>query len=162
MSAVQQALRLRVAGLTDLPALNAVIEHAVMRWNLPERVKRLALPGYRYSQHDLRELHLLLAEDDGSIVGVAAWEPASPHDVPPGQRGLLLHGLYIEPQRQSQGVGKQLLAAAVAAAREHGFDGIVVKAQADAQGYFEAQGFAPMAVQDAGRDYQHRLWKHIT
>lgn len=161
MSAVQQALRLREAGSADLPALNAVIEHAVMRWNLPERVKRLALPAYRYNLHDLDALQLWLAEDDSGVVGVAAWEAADARDVAPGQHGLLLHGLYVAPDRQGQGVGKQLLASAVNAARVHGFDGIVVKAQADARGFFEAQGFVAMAVLDTGRDYRHRLWKGV-
>lgn len=161
MRTVQHMQRLRAAGLADLSALNAVIEQAVMCWNLPERVKRLALPSYRYNPHDLDVLHLLLAEDDKGVAGVAAWELAAACDAAPGHQGLLLHGLYVKPGRQRQGVGKQLLAAVLAAAHEDGFDGVVVKAQADAQSFFEAQGFVAMAVLDATRDYHRRFWKGV-
>jgi hypothetical protein len=40
-------VRLRPAGAGDLDALNGVIEHAAMAWNLAERVKRLSLPTIR-------------------------------------------------------------------------------------------------------------------
>jgi hypothetical protein len=47
---------LRRASANDLDAVNRVIETAVMGWVLPERVKRLSLPGYRYAAHDLENL----------------------------------------------------------------------------------------------------------
>ena len=71
------AAALRPATPTDLDAINAVIERAVMTWNLPHRVKRLTLPSYRYNAHDLDHLHMVLAGDAGhAVLGVAAWEPA--------------------------------------------------------------------------------------
>ena len=151
---------LRPATPADLDAINAVIERAVMTWNLPERVKRLTLPSYRYNAHDLDHLHMVLAEDgDHAVLGVAAWEPASVRDLPAGKTGLLLHGLYVDPQRQRAGAGSCLLEAAVSAAREQGFDGLLVKARPEAEGFFLARGLTPLP--DAERDYPHRFWKDM-
>ena len=153
---------LRPATPADLDAINAMIERAVMTWNLPERVKRLTLPSYRYSAHDLDHLHMVLAEDAGhAVLGIAAWEPASARDLPAGKTGLLLHGLYVDPQRQRAGAGSRLLEAAVSAAREQGFDGLLVKARPEAEGFFLARGLTPLPVTDAERDYPHRFWKDM-
>jgi len=153
------AFHLRQAHAADLPALNGVIERAIATWQLPERVKRLSLPSYRYQAHDLDHLQLVVAEDMGHRpVGVAAWEPANPRDLPAEQRGLLLHGLYVDPAHQHRGIGSLLLDAAQAAARAQGFDGVLVKAQADANGFFEARGLQRLPVEDAARHYPHRFW----
>jgi predicted N-acetyltransferase YhbS len=120
----QPAVRLRPARSDDLDALNDVIERAVMTWNLAERVKRLSLPSYRYHAHDQLHLHIVVAADaSGAIVGVAAWEPASPRDLPADMRGLLLQELYVDPAHVGRGIGSQLLDTAAAAACAQGFDG---------------------------------------
>jgi len=153
---------LRPATLADLDAVNTVIERAVMTWNLPERVKRLTLPSYRYQPHDLDHLQLKVAERAGAgIVGVAAWEPANPRDLPAGKTGLLLHGLYVDPAQQRAGIGRRLLDAAVVTARERGFNGLLVKARPEAEGFFVARGLTPLPVTDAERDYPHRFWMEI-
>lgn len=160
---VMAGMRLRPATPADLDAVNAVIERAVMTWKLPERVKRLALPGYRYSAHDLDHLQMVLAEDDErALLGVAAWEPASPRDLPAGKTGLLLHGLYVDPGKQRAGAGSRLLEAALHAARARGFDGLLVKARPEAEGFFRALGLQPLPVSDPGQDYPHRFWKAVS
>jgi len=73
---------LRAADKTDLPAVNGVIERAIMGWKLPERVKRLSLPLYRYNEMDLEHLELCVAEAAGQIIALAAWEPAEASDIP--------------------------------------------------------------------------------
>jgi GNAT superfamily N-acetyltransferase len=160
MRALAEAVASRPAQDEDIAALNGVIARAVMSWNLPERVKRLSLPSYRYQPHDLGHLHLVVAEDAAhEIVGVAAWEEANPRDTPAGKRGLLLHGLYVDPANQHQGIGSRLLDAALAAAREGGYDGLLVKAQADANGFFAARGLMRLPVENPERDYPHRYWQ---
>lgn len=152
-------LQVRPAHAPDLPAINGVIEHAIANWQLPERVKRLSLPSYRYHAHDLIHLHVVVAEDaSGAVIGVAAWEPADPRDLPADKRGLLLHGLYVDPAHQHRGAGSRLLDAAAEAARTQGFDGVLAKAQADANGFFEARGLQRLPVEDAARHYPHRFW----
>jgi len=156
------AVQLRKAEEADLAALNAVIERTVMTWNLPERVKRLSLATYRYQAHDLAYLHIVVAEDAGqAVVGVAAWEPAKARDLPADKRGLLLHGLYVDPAHARRGVGTRLLEAALDAARERGFDGLLVKARSDAVGFFAACGLQSLPVEDAARNYPHRFWQTL-
>ena len=156
------AVHLRQARVEDLAGLNGVIERAVMTWHLAERVKRLSLPSYRYHPHDLDHLHIVVAEDaEHAIIGVAACEAASPRDLPAGKHGLLLHGLYVDPLHLRRGVGTRLLDAALAAAQAQGFDGLLVKAQADANGFFEKQGMHRLPVDDPARDYPHRFWKTV-
>lgn len=155
-------LILRKAGIDDLDAVNNIIDAAVMTWDLPERVKRLSLSSYRYHEHDLQSFELQVAEDkQGNIIGVAAWEPADPKDLPQGVDGLLVHGIYVDPVRQHQGIGTQLLQAAEQAAAEKHLAGLLVKAQAGAIGFFVAQGMQPLQMQHSGRDYPHRYWKSV-
>ena len=156
---IPSRIDLRRANKDDLDAINKVIERAVKTWNLPERAKRLALPAYLYTGHDLQHLHIILAEDSvAGVIGVAAWEAAAARDCPQGRRGLLLHGLYVDPDRQRRGTGARLLSAAAAAAREQGYDGLLVKAQADAEGFFRSQGLHKLGVADENRDYANRFW----
>jgi GNAT superfamily N-acetyltransferase len=134
-----------------------------MSWRLPERVKRLAMPTYRYGPVDLAHMGVVVAEDgDAGVVGVAAWEEAARRDCPRGRRALLLQGIYVDPDRHRRGLGARLLAASAEAARRQGLDGVLVKAQPDAIGFFEAQGLSRLPVEDPERDYPHRYWLDIS
>jgi GNAT superfamily N-acetyltransferase len=153
---------LRQASASDLEAINDVVTRAVMGWDLPERVKRLSLSSYLYSTHELDLLTLWVAEAAGKgIVAVAAWEEADSRDTPEEQNGLLLHGLYVDPDSRGQGIGGRLLRAALAAARDGGYAGLLVKAQPEADGFFRKQGMEPLPVSDPKRDYAHRFWQKI-
>ncbi len=155
-------IQLRPATPADLPAINQVIEAAVMTWDLPERVKRLSLPSYRYDAIDLRHLILLVAESPtAGIIGVAAWEGAAAKDCPPGRTALLLHGLYVDPAAQGQGVGSRLLTAAEGAARRARVDGLLVKAQADATGFFARHGMVALPADEPSNQYGRRYWKPL-
>ena len=153
---------IRAADAADLDAINAVIEACVMRWNLPQRVKRLALSSYLYGQHDLEFMEILVATGaDGEVDGVVALETAADGELSAGRRGLLLHGVYVRPEQQGRGIGSRLVSAAVDAARAHGLDGLLVKAQNDATGFFATCGFEPMSVGDSAVDYANRWWKSV-
>ncbi|HWS76690.1 MAG TPA: hypothetical protein VN324_16255, partial [Quisquiliibacterium sp.] len=51
-----------------------------------------------------------------------------------------------------------LLQAAAELAVRQGYDGLFVKAQADAVDFFQAHGLARLPVVDPQRDYPHRFW----
>jgi len=157
-----ESLTLARLDVDDLARTNAIIEAAVMSWSLSERVKRLSLPVYRYRAHDLEHLTLVGASDAaGRLLGVAAWEPAETRDCPAGKTGLLIHGLYVDPAAQHQGIGTALLDTALEAVREAGVDGLLVKAQADAVEFFLRKGLQPLPVEDQGRHYANRLWRPL-
>ncbi|MGB5177702.1 MAG: GNAT family N-acetyltransferase [Gammaproteobacteria bacterium] len=155
-------IKIRAVNETELEAVNRLIAAAVMTWLLPERVKRLSLPVYRYNHQDLVHLRMVVAEDQRQhIVGVAAWERADPRDAPAGQRALLLHGIYVEPRYHRQGIGRRLFTAAEDAVGRHHCDGLLVKAQQDATAFFTSLGMRPLPVEEPSRQYANRLWKAI-
>lgn len=153
---------LRRASAFDLPAVNGVIESAIETWDIPDRVKRLCMPLYRYSAHDLDFLDVVVVEAEGiGIVGVAAWDQADPGDAPVGHRALLLHGIYVAPAQHRKGIGTRLFEAAAEAAATCGLDGVLVKAQPNADRFFLALGLQRLPVEDASRDYPYRFWKAL-
>jgi len=153
---------IRPAEKTDLDTINRVIESAVMGWQLPERVKRLSLPSYRYDTLDFEHLEMVVAEDDKQqIIGIASWQQADSKDTPANQSALLLHGIYVEPALQHQGIGQQLFHSAEEAARDHEYQGLLVKAQQDASAFFIAQGMHRLQTEDPSRQYANRFWKDI-
>jgi hypothetical protein len=58
-SVQNRCITLRSAAPADLDAINTVIERAVQTWELPHRVKRLALVSYRDNTFDLDKLFFL-------------------------------------------------------------------------------------------------------
>ncbi|MDZ7753058.1 MAG: GNAT family N-acetyltransferase [Gammaproteobacteria bacterium] len=156
-------VRMRPAAVEDLAAINAVVEAAVMSWDLPERVKRLSLPVYRYDRHDLDAMGFMVAEDvGGGVVGIAAWDPDDATGPVAGDKGLLLHGLYVDPRWHGKGVGSRLFASVEDKARGLGRDGLLVKAQAGAREFFEHMGMRALAAVDEERDYANRYWLPLT
>ena len=152
-------VQLRTAKKSDLEAINAVIEAAVMGWRLPERIKRLALPSYRYTEVDYEHIEFVVAEiADRGIVGVAGCEIADPGEVP-GKQALLLHGLYVLQDMQHKGIGTKLLQAVETLLSKYACDGLLVKAQADAIGFFEHQGMQRLETTTPQSDYTYRFWK---
>ncbi len=159
---VIRAAVIRAAGPTDLAAINTVIAEAIATWRLPERVKRLALPVYRYTEADLGHLSLRVLDPSGEPAGLAAWEPAGPRDGPDGESALLLHGLYVRPALHRRGIGLRLLEDGEALARATGCSGLVVRAQADAEAFFAGHGFSRLPVRDTARDYAARWWRPLS
>ena len=158
----QQKINIRPAAQGDLESINRVIEAAVMGWQLPERVKRLSLPSYRYTGMDLNHLETVVAEDNKqNIIGIAAWERADAKDTPAGRTALLLHGIYVAPSHHRQGVGRRLLRVAEQAVRKYRYSGLVVKAQADASEFFLAQGMSKLQVKDPQCNYANRFWRSV-
>jgi GNAT superfamily N-acetyltransferase len=159
---VISSIKTRSAAVADLDDINRVIDAAVLSWDLPERVKRLSLPTYRYTELDLQTIELVVAEQNDYIVGVAGWEQADPNDLPGKTGGLLLHGIYVDPAYHHRGIGSLLFKAAEHAAAQRGDAGLLVKAQSGATDFFVKQGMRPVAVKNPGRDYAHRYWKALT
>ena len=153
-------IKIRTANEGDLDAINRVIEVAVMSWQLPERVKRLALPSYRYNEMDLKYYSLVVAEDNKKVLAVAAWD-TDIHQGKDGSRGLLLHGIYVQPEYQRHGIGSRLFREVENAVRDTKLDGVLVKAQNDAVEFFLAQGMEKLEAEDMQRDYENRYWKQI-
>lgn len=148
---------IRPAQQVDLEDINRVIDAAVMGWDLPERVKRLSLPSYHYTAIDLAHYAIHVAVVDEHIVGVVAWDK-EPYTVQQ-QRGLFLHGIYVDSDHQQQGIGSRLFSLAEQAGREQGLTGLVVKSQKDAEAFYASRGMHKLAVTDSEREFASRFWK---
>ena len=154
---------IRPGSLEDIDQINQVLEQAVMSWDLPDRVKRLAIPSYRYHAYDMNSMSFYLAENaSGGVNGVAALEAIPSSEGHQNTPSMLLHGLYVIPECHHRGIGRQLLSAAEAHAQREGFSGLMVKAQPEAKAFFSRNGYKELAVEDARKDYQYRLWKSLT
>lgn len=157
--AVKTKVKLRSATTDDLLFVNGIIEAAVMSWALPERVKRLSMPSYRYDTKALEGVNMQLASDaDDDIVGLIAWQTPTGNDVLEDRKALLLHGVFVDTPNHRHGVGRKLVACCLAAAREQALDGVLVKAQPDALDFFKALKFEQLPVIDEELDYKHRYW----
>ncbi len=150
--------RIRIAGKLDLPVINTVIDRAVTSWDTTERAKRLATTVHRYRPDDIGHMWLLAAErHDGVLVGVAALEEADDTVMPVAGHGLLLHGIYVDPEAMGSGVGKALLHASSGIAFDMGYAGLLVKAVRQSRAFFEHCGMrACHAERDS--DYPYRYW----
>lgn len=152
------ALIIRPAKITELDAINKVINSAVMGWNLPERVIRLSLPSYYYTAVDFEHFNILVAEQNNRIIGLSAIQT---DELSLFNNSILLHGLYVMPEYQHAGIGKQLFKATEAFAKQQQRDGIIVKAQAGATDFFIKQGMEKLASDNTSRDYSNRYWKAV-
>jgi N-acetylglutamate synthase-like GNAT family acetyltransferase len=153
-------ISVRPASGEDLTTINQIIKDCVYSWNLSDRVKRLTLQSYHYDILDLDHLDIFVAANkDDDILGIAALESANSSDLPANLTGLLLHGLYVAPDHQKKQVGKILIDHSLEHVKQQQMLGLLVKAQPDANSYFEKQGFERLPVDNISKDYPHRWWK---
>jgi len=155
------SVHIRPARERDHFQINHVVEQGVMSWDLPERVKQLSLPSYYYHEHDFEHFQILVAETDKRIIGVVAWE-REPIRLKHSKQTLLLHGLFVDAFLLKKGIGRRLFAEAEKEARKLQCDGLLVRAQKDAEGFFTKMGMRKLDVEDESRDYALRYWKPLT
>jgi predicted N-acetyltransferase YhbS len=155
-----QNLNIRPARLWDHLLINHVIEQAVMGWDLPERVKQLSVSSYYYQEYDFEHFRILVAEIGNEIVGVVAWE-MQPILIQENKKALVLHGLFVDPKHHKKGIGTRLFQFFEKAAQKEQCDGLIVRAQKDAEGFFLHLGMKKLDVVDDRRDYAHRYWKSL-
>jgi predicted GNAT family N-acyltransferase len=79
---------------------------------------------------DRRCVHLMAQDSTGQVIGCARLTPD-------GQIGRMA----VLPERRGQGIGGALLRAAIAAARERGWEPVYVHAQIHAQRFYARHGF---------------------
>ena len=82
-------------------------------------------------------------------------------DAGDGYDAMLLHGIYVEPSLQRRGIGSQLLEYAADLARGSDADGLIVKAQKDAEDFFKSRGMKKLHTHDSRRDFENRYWMPV-
>jgi len=90
------------------------------------------------------EHRLLVAEDDGRVVGFASTGPARDDDLPPASGELT--AIYVEPAAWGKGHGARLFRRAVADLRKRSLDPLVLWVLTEnkrGRGFYEAMGWQP-------------------
>jgi GNAT superfamily N-acetyltransferase len=112
------------------------LRHAILRPGRPV--------SYSVYSEDEGAVHIG-AWDDSALVGCATvfpdpW-PGRAGDVPAEPRAWRLRGMAVDPSRQGTGVGREVLAAAVAAVRDAGAPLMWANARSTAVGFYERLGW---------------------
>ena len=156
-------LHVREATTADLDTINHIITESVSTWDLPERVRRLATPSLCYRNDDLAHMTVLMLEEKDSRggIGIAAWEEANSSESDTEARAILLHGLYLLPEYQRQGLGRTLFELVEQRVRGEGFAAIAVRAWRESRGFFDALGFMPANGHEDDDRYPKQMRKAI-
>lgn len=120
----------RDARPADLPALleiyNDAVVHTTASWDL--------LPwtpvehAEWYATKAGRDHPVLVADDDGDVLGYAAYGPFRPKA---GYAATMEHSVYVRPDAQGRGIGRTLLVAVIERARAAGVHALVGGLSAD-------------------------------
>ena len=146
-------LHLKTASPNDLENINAIVVAAIQTWQLVPRLARLVAVTHQYESSDFLTMNFyFLCLPDLTEVGIMALEPQ------PDDHNLLLHGLYILPDYQNQGLGRQALNLAKEHVVSGGFRGLLVKAHASARNFFAQQTLTLLPIKNPERDYPHRYF----
>lgn len=148
------SINIRKANEADLAEINLLITDAIMQWHLPERVKRLSVSSFHYDALDMAHMDLQVAvNNEQHIMGVIACEAT---DKP---QELLLHGIFVRPNQQRQGVGKALIASIEQALISDKISSLLVKPQKEALPFFQHMGFTGVQRKSTIQ-YENLMSKH--
>ncbi len=143
-----------------LDVVNDIVEEAVSSWGIADRVRRLILPSLLYNEVDLQHMRFLLLDDEGGkAVAVAIWEEIGGTDTSSRTRKVQLHGLYVRPRWQRQGLGAGILEFVGLWVGMHGLDGITVRPWRESEAFFRRHGFESASDRASPEDSSPGLWR---
>ena len=134
---MMRSVGLRPVHIDDAPALQAIYNHAVHHTTATMDTEDRPLDEQLawIAAHDgapYPGIVAVLGDDDNeageTVVGYASLSPFHPRA---GYRATVENSLYVHPDWQGRGVGRTLLVALLAEARERGFQSIVALISAD-------------------------------
>ncbi len=140
--------------------INQILQEAVSRWRLTDRLLRLTLPLLRYQDEDFKTMSISMVAENKEPLGFVSWHhfQTTRHSTP---GSLSLHGLYIRPEAQARGIGKQLLSYAERHALSVGASLLELKAWRDAESYFRKLGFVAKDSIKQEKQYPIPLYREI-
>jgi ribosomal protein S18 acetylase RimI-like enzyme len=140
-------VRVRSARPAEAATLSEIAQRSKAHWGYDAAFLEACRAGLTFSEEKLRQGRFVLAERD---------VPAQRHvsDVPDGRAARIvgfyeLHGdlpefelsnLWVEPDSIGTGVGRALWAHAMSAAREMGGATVMIEADPNALGFYQAMG----------------------
>ncbi|MBI1841971.1 MAG: N-acetyltransferase [Verrucomicrobia bacterium] len=115
---------IRRAAESDLPAISAIYNHAVLHTTAtydyePENLERRVA---WFEEHRALGLPVFVAERDGTLLG---WSSLSPYHRRPGFRFTVENSIYVAEAHRGKGLGGLLLAPLIQSATEQGLRSII-------------------------------------
>ena len=156
-------VHLRDAQSADLPAIrdlyNALIPTTTVAWT--EELETAEEREAWFAEQQRNGFPVLVAEDDGEVVGYAAYGWFRSDGRWPGYDLTVEHSIHVAESHWSQGVGRALVEALVERARQAGLHVIVAAVDADnadSIAFHERVGFTVVArMPEVGRKFDRWL-----
>jgi N-acetylglutamate synthase-like GNAT family acetyltransferase len=136
------ALHLRAARDGELEALSALCLRSKAAWGYDKDFMNACRSELTFASADLATSRVQVAERDGELVGVAQITAAG---------GVAhLEKLFVEPYLLRAGVGRELFAWAIEAARELGAHTLVIESDPGAAAFYRRMGARDDGVAPSG------------
>lgn len=123
---------MRTPAVEELPALSALCFRSKAVWGYDNDFMEACRPELTFDPLELRSTSIVVAEENGRIVGVAQVKVA-------GKEAELLK-LFVEPTVLRRGVGKALFVWACGRAANVGADKLVIEGDPDAALFYRRMG----------------------
>ena len=140
---------IRPGVLADLAAVRDVYRRASLS-NAGDRANLLAHPEHLIlGPEGLNEGRVLVAEQDGSVVGFATWADAD--------GATELEDLFVDPDYRRRGIAMALVNCIAEILRARGAERLEVTANPHAMGFYRAAGFTDCGVAETNFGAAPRL-----
>ena len=145
----------------DLDKVNELIVAAIGVWPISGRLSRLAASPLSYDAVDFQDFEMVLCYKAAAEIGVAIWQPDASIQGDDYNQAALLHGLYVAPSAQGQGIGRALVKEIAQRASRCQRDTLYVRAERFAVEFFRRVGCRQLSSHEgpeAGpQAYPHRF-----
>jgi N-acetylglutamate synthase-like GNAT family acetyltransferase len=138
---------MRKACVEDLNSINRVIELCLSNRPVSDRIKKLTLPSLLIEPTDLEYMAIWVVGEP--VTGVLGLQEID--------EGMLLHSMYVNPNKSNQGVGSELFRHAHQLTVQNNKDRLIVKAFSESIGFFEKIGFTSSDILNYPHTLEHRL-----
>lgn len=125
-------MEIRVARPEEAEAISALALRSKGHWGYSAEFLDACREELTYSAHDCASGNIVVAEQDGRVVGFYALDGRPPH----GE----LAALFVDPAAIGQGVGAHLLRHALRSAVSRGFESLTLDSDPGAEPFYSHHG----------------------
>lgn len=132
-------MKIRAAVEDDAATLTAIAHDAKRSWGYPPEWLRAWDASLTIEAESIETMRMFVAEVDGEgIVGFYALAGEGP--------SMQLEHLWIRPDQMGRGLGRSMVAHAVAVASEHGAERLVIESDPHAEAFYRRIGATPVGA----------------
>lgn len=127
-SALVEGVNFRRARESDARELTQLAVASKRYWGYPEDLIALWLPDLEFTPESIRTHSVIIAEQNGSIVGVVA--------ISHSDTRAELEGLWVDPTQVRRGLGRALFREGIVQARAHGATSLLIDSDPNAEAFY--------------------------